>query len=133
MHGDNPDVPIELVEAQYPVRFHRHRILRDAGGAGLHRGGAGLERIVEILEDAQLSTYIDRTRNPAWGLAGGADGQPASIRIRLPGSDTWEPRGKTAPTTVPGGTLLHLCGGGGGGWGAVPGDAAAVTAPAGPA
>jgi N-methylhydantoinase B len=117
MHGDNPDVPMEIIEAQYPVRFHGHRILRQAGGAGLHRGGAGLERVVEILEDSQVSTYIDRTHNPAWGLAGGEAGKPAAILMRLPGSDEWAPQGKTAPTLVPAGTTLCLRGGGGGGWG----------------
>jgi N-methylhydantoinase B/oxoprolinase/acetone carboxylase alpha subunit len=80
MHGDNPDIPMEMIEAQYPVRFHCHRILREAGGAGLHRGGAGLDRVVEVLEEAQLSTYIDRTVNPAWGLGGRA--RTASLHLR---------------------------------------------------
>jgi N-methylhydantoinase B len=117
MHGDNPDIPLEIIEAQYPVRFHRQRILREAGGAGLHRGGAGLERVVELLKDSQLSTYIDRTDNPAWGLAGGEPGQPAAIHVKLPGSETAEPWGKKAPTPVPAGTMIYLRGGGGGGWG----------------
>lgn len=120
MHGDNPDVPMEMVEAQYPVRFHRHRILREAGGAGLHRGGAGLERVVEVLQESQLSTYIDRTVNPAWGLAGGEPGQPAAIHVQLPGSEDRRPYGKTSPTPVPAGTMLYLRGGGGGGWGEAP-------------
>jgi N-methylhydantoinase B len=117
MHGDNPDVPIEIAEARYPLRLHDHRILRDAGGDGLHRGGAGLERIFELLEPAYVSTFLDRTRNPGWGMAGGEPGRPAEIHMRRPGSTEWEPQGKTQPTLLPAGTLLRLRGGGGGGWG----------------
>lgn len=126
MHGDNPDIPMEIIEAQYPVRFHGHRILREAGGAGLHRGGPGLERVVEVLQDSQLSTTIDRTVNPAWGLAGGEPGQPASIDVRVPGDEDSRPWGKVAPTSVPAGTMLYLRGGGGGGWGQPSPDGAAA-------
>lgn len=118
MHGDNPEVPIEIAEARYPLRIHNHKILWETGGAGLHRGGPGFERTLEMLEPGQLSTFLDRTLEPAWGLAGGKPGRPPEVHVRRPGSDEWEPRGKVPPTLEPAGTFIRMRGGGGGGWGA---------------
>jgi N-methylhydantoinase B len=128
MVGDNPMVPIELREGRYPVRFSSYRVLRNSGGRGLHRGGPGYEETFEILEDALLSTVMNRTRDPAWGLAGGEPGKPGEIHIKLPGSNRWRKVTWLSSQPVPAGTLVRKRTGGGGGWGPVPAKAQSASA-----
>jgi N-methylhydantoinase B len=117
MHGDNRAIPIELVEGSAPVRFRSYKLLRDAGGDGLHRGGPGIERVIELLEPLTLSAGIDRTMDPPWGINGGLPGQPGEIAILYPGDDTWQAISK-ADLDLAAGTLIRQRTAGGGGWGA---------------
>jgi N-methylhydantoinase B len=52
--------PIEYIENYYPVLVESYRPVRDAGGAGLHRGGAGIEKIYKVLEPGSISIHDDR-------------------------------------------------------------------------
>jgi N-methylhydantoinase B len=117
MLGDNPQVPLELLEGRYPLRHHSYRLLRRFGGRGLHRGGPGTERVYEVLTPAFLNGLMNRTRDPAWGMAGGEPGQPGAIHIRLPGSKVWRKANKVSQFPIPVGTVIRLRSGGGGGWG----------------
>ena len=66
---------------QYAVR-------RGSGGQGLHRGGDGLIREFEFLDDVEVTLICERRRLAPWGLDGGADGLPGIDRLngqRLPG------------------------------------------------
>jgi N-methylhydantoinase B len=120
--ADNPSQPIEQVEQRNPwLRVHAYRLLRDSGGRGLHRGGPGLESITETLWPAFVTANQMRTKEPAWGLAGGEPGKPSEIHMRLPGSTTWQKQpGRVWWKPVPKGTLLRVRTGGGGGWGKPP-------------
>ena len=70
------NVPLEIQEAQYPVRIERFELITDSGGAGRTRGGLSLRKDVRILADGvQLSNLTDRQRFAPYGLAGGADGR----------------------------------------------------------
>jgi N-methylhydantoinase B len=117
MLGDNPAIPIELREGRYAVRYRNYRLRTQSGGLGLHRGGPGLEQTVETLTPAFLSTKINRTLEPAWGLAGGQPGRPGEIHIRLPDSKRWRKVSWLTQLPVPAGTLVRMRSGGGGGWG----------------
>ena len=117
IHGDNPGIPIELLEARFPLRIQSTRLRREAGGAGQHRGGAGIERIVETLEPLSLQTAFDRTIDPPWGLAGGEAGLPGEVHVKQPGSDVWVETNKVTGFPLKCGALVRIRTAGGGGWG----------------
>ena len=68
------NTPVEVLERQYPVRVRRYALRRGSGGNGLHRGGDGLVREFEFLEDAEITLLTERRRHAPWGLAGGEAG-----------------------------------------------------------
>jgi N-methylhydantoinase B/oxoprolinase/acetone carboxylase alpha subunit len=43
MLGNMKSVPIEMLEARYPLKYRVNRLDWEAGGAGAHRGGPGDE------------------------------------------------------------------------------------------
>jgi N-methylhydantoinase B len=109
------NTPVEALEYAYPFRMVRYALRRGSGGAGLHRGGNGLVREIELLGDAQVTLLADRRETPPWGLAGGEDGaRGVSLVIqngkeeKLPGKCTRELRA---------GAMLRIESPGGGGWG----------------
>ena len=110
-------LPIEIVEARYPVRFRSHRLVRDAGGRGLHTGGPAAEKIIEILQPAFIDCGLDRTLDPAWGLAGGESGKPGEVALLAPGERDWKQLTKLSHVPVASGTVVRMRAGGGGGWG----------------
>jgi len=69
-----------------------------------------------LLEDAELTSVIDRTRTRPAGLAGGRDAEPNRALVRLP-DGTERPCSKATRLAMPAGTLLELRTGGGGGYG----------------
>jgi len=117
IHGDNPGIPIELLEARFPLRVRSTRLRREAGGAGRHRGGPGIERVVEALEPLALQTAFDRTVDPPWGLAGGDPGLPGEVHVLQPGSDVWVAASKVSGLPLQRGALVRIRTAGGGGWG----------------
>jgi N-methylhydantoinase B len=73
--GNTDDIPIEIVELKYPLRYHRSELIPDSGGPGRFRGGLGTERIIEVLSDgARASIQADRTETKPWGQFGGGGG-----------------------------------------------------------
>jgi N-methylhydantoinase B len=80
-HGDTRLIPIELHEASYPFMFESFSLRTDSGGAGEFRGGLGLERRYLMLAPCRISTRIERTLSPAWGLNGGGEGKPGAAII----------------------------------------------------
>ena len=117
--GNMKSVPVEMIESRFPIRYHVHRLDREAGGGGLHRGGPGVERRFEVLSDAVIDAYPELS-HPAPGLAGGEPGKLGEIRVRKPGSAEWELANKGSGAdldAVPAGTQVRQRSGGGGGWG----------------
>jgi N-methylhydantoinase B len=66
--------PAEAIELEYPLRVERWELRRVSGGAGAHRGGAGVVREVRVLEDCRLSVLAERRRRAPKGRHGGKDG-----------------------------------------------------------
>jgi len=68
------NTPIEAFERAFPMRVLRYRIRHGSGGAGRFPGGDGLERDLEVLEDATVSLVTERRVSRPWGLDDGGPG-----------------------------------------------------------
>ena len=78
---NSSNLPIECMEAEYPIMVERYEIRNDSGGAGEYRGGLGYRRDYRILQDTVFSSHGDRQKTAPWGLAGGCDGLPGRFVI----------------------------------------------------
>jgi N-methylhydantoinase B len=108
------NMPIETLEARYPVRIEEYGYLPDSCGAGEHRGGVGLIRQYRLLaEEAVLQLRSDRHKHKPYGLAGGG---PASgnRNIMNPDRNARELPSKVTMTMLKGDVIRHEQSGGGG-------------------
>ena len=75
---------VEITEHIAPVRVRRRELIPDSGGAGRQRGGLG--QIIELESSESrpiaLFTSVERTKYPARGRDGGADGRLGRISLR---------------------------------------------------
>lgn len=74
------NTPIEALEYAYPLRITRYAIRRNSGGHGVHKGGDGIIREIQALEDCRATILSDRRTRPPWGLKGGS-GKPGKNRM----------------------------------------------------
>ncbi len=110
------NTPAEALEYAYPIRLRQYSFRPKSGGAGLHTGGDGIVREIEVLTDAQVTLLADRRSRGPYGLAGGADGAPGrTLIIRRDGSGEEIP-GKTS-VRLRSGERVRVESPGGGGWG----------------
>jgi len=74
--------PIELVEAELPLRILRYGLVPDSGGPGEYRGGLAFERMFEFrAETAEFTVRSDRRYFPPYGVAGGNVGSPSRTEL----------------------------------------------------
>jgi N-methylhydantoinase B len=101
------NTPIEALEREFPLRVLEYSLRRGSGGPGRHRGGDGVVRELEALEDMTFSLIGERRRHAPRGADGGRDGAPGSDLLdgeRLPGKVTGELRpGQRLRIETPGG------------------------------
>jgi N-methylhydantoinase B len=110
------NTPAEALEYAYPVRLRQYSFRSKSGGAGLHGGGDGIVREIEVLTDAQVTLLADRRSRGPYGLAGGGDGSAGrTLIIRRDGSSEEIP-GK-ASVRLRSGERVRIESPGGGGWG----------------
>jgi N-methylhydantoinase B len=110
------NTPAESLEYAYPIRLRQYSFRPNSGGTGLHTGGNGIIREIEVLTDAQVTLLADRRSRGPYGLAGGAGGAPGrTVVIRLDGSEEEIP-GKTS-VSLRSGERVRIESPGGGGWG----------------
>jgi N-methylhydantoinase B len=103
------NTPIEALELEFPLRAVEYAIRRGSGGDGAHRGGDGVVREVEALEEMRFSLIGERRRHAPPGAAGGRDGRPGIDSLN------GEPvPAKTTGTLRPGDRLRIETPGGGG-------------------
>lgn len=113
----------EILERRYPVKLHEFSLRPGSGGDGAHRGGDGVVRDIEFLEDMEVSILSERRAVCPYGMAGGSPGaKGVNIFIR-PDGRTVSVGGKTT-FPCPAGGRFRLLSPGGGGYGA-PGAALA--------
>ncbi|HVA86404.1 MAG TPA: hydantoinase B/oxoprolinase family protein [Candidatus Saccharimonadales bacterium] len=79
------NVPVEVIEGQFPIRIHEYGLRADTGGSGRWRGGLGLRREWELMcSEAVLTMRADRTKFAPWGLEGGQPGALAKNILHTP-------------------------------------------------
>ena len=111
------NIPSEYLESYYPMRIDAYRSIPDTGGAGLHRGGNGVEKVYRLLEEGEVSIHDDRHRSRPWGILGGKPGGCSEKwLVRADGSRERLPSKVDNVRVVPGDRILFRTAGGGG-WG----------------
>jgi N-methylhydantoinase B len=110
------NTPIEEIERTLPIRMAKYEFRTDSPGAGKFRGGAGLVRAFEALQDDITFTVLaERASHPPWGIAGGGPGGRTEVVL-------WrkaKPRGISVKATLRlrAGDVIEVKTAGGGGYG----------------
>ncbi|MEP0236105.1 hydantoinase B/oxoprolinase family protein [Roseibium sp.] len=74
--------PVEIMEQQFPVLYHRYALREGSGGAGKQRGGFGLDYEIELLRGHATASFVmDHGRFGPQGALGGEDGMPNSVVV----------------------------------------------------
>ncbi|MFC6636521.1 hydantoinase B/oxoprolinase family protein [Sulfitobacter sediminilitoris] len=74
--------PVEIMEQNFPVLYHRYALREGSGGEGRHRGGLGLDYEVELRRGwARASFVMDHGRFGPQGALGGKDGAPNVVEV----------------------------------------------------
>ncbi len=110
------NVPVEMIESNYPLRIERYGLVRDTGGPGRFRGGLSLIREYRLLaERAHLNVRSDKRKHRPHGLYGGKEGAPSWNVINPGREDRVLPVLITEPERlVQGDVFSHIMAGGGG-------------------
>lgn len=110
------NTPAEALEYSYPLRVRQYSLRPGSGGEGMHRGGDGIVREIEVLANAEATLLADRRSRGPWGLSGGGDGLPGNAAlIRRDGSTETLPGKSNVRLTK--GERIRIETPGGGGWG----------------
>lgn len=117
LFGEIRTIPIEIMEARYPVQLRRYTLRNGSGGPGRYRGGLGIIKEYECLIHAQLNAGLDRQVCPPQGVLGGH--QAVANRVVIESVDGQQ---KTLPSKVTDypvqrGEIISLQTAGGGGYG----------------
>jgi N-methylhydantoinase B len=108
------NTPVEVLEAQHPIRIEEYAFVPDSCGAGKWRGGLGLARQYTLLADeATLQLRSDRMAFRPYGLAGGRPAA-ATRNILNPSGDAKALPAKLTGTLRRGESIRHEQAGGGG-------------------
>jgi N-methylhydantoinase B len=116
--GDTHNSPNEQAEAKFPLVVESYQLVPDSGGAGRHRGGLGVERVVRARTPITMNTQIERAHCKPWGLQGGLAGTGNDVALRLAGK--WKtdfPNAKVLVAALKAGDAFRIRSGGGGGYG----------------
>lgn len=118
IQANHTNTPIEIVEANFPLRIESHGFVPDSGGPGQYRGGLALERSWRYLGSGPgyLRSRSDRSRFPPYGLFGGSPGAPSRLQLEREGRPPVILDSKAVVELLPG-DLVRLTIAGGGGWG----------------
>lgn len=118
MTGFLRNTPLEISEAEVPVRFTRYGLEPDSGGPGRHRGGlsAVMEFVVSTPETVVTARNRNRSLMPAWGMSGGRAGALSRF-TRNPGTAQVVELANIDLVRCDPGDVIRVVGPGAGGWG----------------
>jgi N-methylhydantoinase B len=110
------ETSVEEIERRFPLVVKQFGIRHGSGGKGQLRGGHGMIREYEVLQDAVLSWLIESLKTPSRGHKGAHDGEIAEIFFIRNGEKVFlkESFGRISLTA---GDRLFVNSGGGGGFG----------------
>ncbi|MFH8134920.1 hydantoinase B/oxoprolinase family protein [Pantoea osteomyelitidis] len=127
-HHDGPDgsgglsaflknTPIEINEAEVPIRFHRYGLVPDSAGAGRFRGGLATEMAFELFVPDTLITARNRNRSvfASAGAVGGKAGALSTFTTLRDGQQL--EHGNTDVIRCQPGDIVQVRGPGAGGYG----------------
>ncbi|WP_213303154.1 hydantoinase B/oxoprolinase family protein [Paraburkholderia sacchari] len=112
------NTPVEINEAEVPIRILRYGVSPGSGGAGQYRGGQGLVMEFKVFSPNTLVTARnrDRTRFASWGARGGHAGANARF-TRNPDTPHAEQLDNNDLVVCMPGDVIRLVGAGAGGYG----------------
>lgn len=80
------NLPVEAIETEYPLFVESYSLVEDSGGAGQHRGGMGLRRVIGPVDHVtNFNGAGERFRNQPWGLFGGSAGASGRFVVQRQG------------------------------------------------
>ena len=109
------NTPIEALEFAYPLRVVEYRVREDSGGKGKFKGGDGIVRSVQLLEDAEVTILSQRRRLAPKGAEGAKDGKPGRNALLYNGEEKELPA--IFSGRLPAGSIVKIETPGGGGYG----------------
>lgn len=112
------NTPVEIIEAEIPIRMRRYGLEPDTGGPGQFRGGCATVMEFQVFTPNSFVTARnrDRSRFAAWGVQGGGAGTPSRFTRNPDGNDPVE-LGNADIVPLKPGDILRVQGPGGGGYG----------------
>ena len=114
------NMPIEATEMEFTkILARKYELMPDTGGAGEKRGGLGIERELEVLQDDVKYTGLgDRHQFHPWGLEGGKEGGcGAFYRISAADGTVTRMGHKTTSLALKKGDIIRVVTPGAGGYG----------------
>lgn len=112
------NTPIEITEAEVPIRFRRYGLEPDTGAPGRWRGGLSAVMEFEVSAPGTVVTARNRNRSvmASWGLQGAGEAGVSRF-IRNPGRADARDLGNTDVVACDPGDVILVVGPGAGGWG----------------
>ncbi len=112
------NTPVEINEAEVPIKIQRYGLTPDSGGPGKHRGGLALEMRFEAQAPNTKVTArnMDRSRFSSWGVLSGEAGSLSRFVLN-PGTNRERNLGNIDFLSIDPGDVVHVGSGGAGGWG----------------
>lgn len=114
------NMPIEATEMEFTkILARKYELKTDTGGAGEMRGGLGIERELEIIQDDVLYTGLgDRHRFHPWGLNHGCEGAVGAFyRVAADDGSVTRMGHKTTSLPLKKGDIIRVTTPGAGGYG----------------
>ncbi len=107
---------IELLENKATLHHESLELVTDSGGAGLHRGGLGVRRVVRFTNDGEVLSMKKKTQTYPWGVGGGLEPKFTNSMVVWPGTSKAKPLRMRREKMAKGETFENMSAGGGG-WG----------------
>ena len=106
--------PTEIWESKNPWLINKIELAKDSCGAGEFRGGLGLDLEFEMIEETFITTVVERTKNPPWGIKDGKAGRANNVQVIKKNGDKFFMPKQSGYKLDKGDKIIFLTGGGGG-------------------